>query len=107
MADVISTTVLVNGRYVERAVDMETVLQMNGVGDRKDSKDGPLADPAPSFGLLTQTVVQSPLYHWILPARLGNIEDNDVAFIGVSPRFIFVYCYLCHAQKFSVLQSIS
>ena len=40
-------------------------------------------EKAPVMGLLTQTVIRSPLVHWILPVRLRNQDNNDVAFIGV------------------------
>jgi hypothetical protein len=33
-------------------------------------------------GLLTQTLVTSPVISWILPARLRNKHHNDVVFIG-------------------------
>ncbi|KAJ5543379.1 hypothetical protein N7461_009382 [Penicillium sp. DV-2018c] len=33
-------------------------------------------------GLLTQTMVTSPVFNWILPARLRNRHHNDVVFIG-------------------------
>ncbi|KAJ5788544.1 hypothetical protein N7457_003534 [Penicillium paradoxum] len=34
------------------------------------------------FGLLTQSLVPSPVINWILPARLRNKNHNDVVFIG-------------------------
>jgi hypothetical protein len=34
-------------------------------------------------GLLTRTVVESPVVHWILPVRLRSADHNDVAFVGV------------------------
>ncbi|KAB8303479.1 hypothetical protein EYC80_004896 [Monilinia laxa] len=36
----------------------------------------------PVRGILTQTIIQSPLVHWILPIRLRGQEYDDVAFIG-------------------------
>lgn len=33
-------------------------------------------------GLLTKTVVHSPVVHWILPARIRSKDYNDVAFVG-------------------------
>lgn len=47
---------------------------------------------APALGLLTQTALQSPLVHWILPVRLRNKHSSDVAFIGVSEAMDFVRC---------------
>lgn len=34
------------------------------------------------FGILTQTVVPSPVIQWILPARLRSKQCNDVVFVG-------------------------
>lgn len=42
---------------------------------------------SPSCGVLTRTLVESPVTHWILPARLRSRRQNDVAFIGVSRSF--------------------
>lgn len=33
-------------------------------------------------GLLTQTVIPSPVIRWMIPARLRSKEHNDVVFIG-------------------------
>lgn len=45
-----------------------------------------LAQPpsAPKLGLLTHTVVQSPVSHWIIPINSEKREYSDIAFIGVS-----------------------
>jgi hypothetical protein len=40
-------------------------------------------EKAPTLGLLSQTVIRSPLVHWILPVRLRGSGIDDVAFIGV------------------------
>ena len=37
----------------------------------------------PKCGLLTRTVIESPVVQWILPVRLRSATHNDVAFIGV------------------------
>lgn len=34
------------------------------------------------FGILTQTVLPSPVIQWILPARLRSRHCNDVVFVG-------------------------
>lgn len=38
---------------------------------------------SPRCGLLTKTVVESPLVNSILPVRLRSAENNDIAFVGV------------------------
>jgi hypothetical protein len=79
MEGVISTASLVDGRFMEREVDIETILSGN------TSQEGIKieVDKPPKVGLLTQTVIDSPNSNWILPARLGNLDDHDVVFIGV------------------------
>jgi hypothetical protein len=79
MEGVISTASWVDGRFMEREVDIEAILSGNSAQeDIKLEFNKP-----PKVGLLTQTVVDSPNSNWILPARLGNVEDHDVVFIGV------------------------
>jgi len=52
--------------------------------DHKDSEEPPpKIIEAPVLGILTQTVVPSPLANWILPVRARGSHFNDVAFIGV------------------------
>ncbi|KAL5339318.1 mono-functional DNA-alkylating methyl methanesulfonate N-term-domain-containing protein [Aspergillus crustosus] len=42
---------------------------------------GPLTSNA-KLGLLTHTLVSSPIFQWILPARLRSNLQNDVVFVG-------------------------
>lgn len=79
MEGVISTASWVDGRFLEREVDIETIL--SGNSSRKGIKLE--VSKSPKIGLLTQTVIDSPISNWILPARLGNVDDHDVVFIGV------------------------
>ena len=37
--------------------------------------------PVPQFGLLTQTIVLSPVVKWILPARIRHQDKNDVIIV--------------------------
>lgn len=37
----------------------------------------------PVFGLMTRTLVQSPVIRQIIPARIRSKDLNDVVFIGV------------------------
>lgn len=79
MEGVISTASWVDGRFLEREVDIETIL--SGNSSQKGIKLE--VSKSPKIGLLTQTVIDSPISNWILPARLGNVDDHDVVFIGV------------------------
>lgn len=44
---------------------------------------GPETDP-PIYGILTRTLIHSPVVKQIVPARIRRRELNDVVFIGVS-----------------------
>jgi hypothetical protein len=39
------------------------------------------APKPPSFGLLTQTLIESPVVKWIIPARIRHSSKNDVVFV--------------------------
>ncbi|KFY52742.1 hypothetical protein V496_08233 [Pseudogymnoascus sp. VKM F-4515 (FW-2607)] len=78
MEGVISTASWVDGRFMEREVNIETILSGHS---REEGVKLEVSKP-PKIGLLTQTVIDSPISNWILPARLGNVEDHDVVFIG-------------------------
>ena len=82
------TSTLVNGEWTTRTLDVNTVLRHYDQQDRQANADFLDVEKAPVLGLLTQTIISSPLAHWILPVRLRDLEKNDVAFIGVS-GFLF------------------
>lgn len=79
MEGVISTASWVDGRFMEREVDIETILSGNSTQEKIKLE----VKRPPKIGLLTQTVIDSPISNWLLPARLGNVDDHDVVFIGV------------------------
>lgn len=84
MAFPLQTQVLVDGQWVTRTVDTHTLLQRyNQMDDREVDHTMETIRP-PVHGVLTQTIVPSPLVHWILPIRIRGQEYNDVAYIGVS-----------------------
>lgn len=77
------TRVLIDGHWVTRRVDLDDVLRYHEERDSAASTvEVPIEEP-PVLGILTQTVVQSPLVHHILPIKMRGLEYNDVAFIGV------------------------
>lgn len=71
---------LENGVWTTRRVDISELLAQN----RPHGPDSSRAaeHPKPKAGLLSQTVIRSPIIQWILPARLRNKFHNDVAFVG-------------------------
>ncbi|KAH8659089.1 hypothetical protein BGZ60DRAFT_382417 [Tricladium varicosporioides] len=75
------TRSFVNGQWTTTTMNVNTVLQHYDQQD-KDESLGNLEAP-PVYGILTQTLIRSPLVNWILPAKFRSSERNDVAFIGV------------------------
>ncbi|KAH0563280.1 hypothetical protein GP486_002151 [Trichoglossum hirsutum] len=81
------TRVLVNGAWVTRTVDLQTVLDLDREASPRTRPQLPLpnGDP-PNMGILTKTLVRSPVVLWIIPARIRHEDKNDVLFIG--ERFV-------------------
>ncbi len=79
----LATSSLVDGEWVTRTLDVNTVLRHYDQQDRDAATTLTEVEKAPKLGLLTQTVIRSPLVHWILPIRLRDDKHHDVAFIGV------------------------
>lgn len=77
------THVLENGQWVRRTVGINEVLARNSAADQDDHPSH-TSEPSIEQGLLTQTVVRSPLVRWMLPVKLRGPQYNDVAFVGVS-----------------------
>ena len=42
----------------------------------------PQINTPPVLGILTSTITRSPLYNWIIPARIRHKDKNDVVCIG-------------------------
>jgi hypothetical protein len=77
------TSVLQNGEWTTMTLDVNTVLRHYDQQDEEASANAVEIERAPVLGLLTQTVIRSPVVHWILPVKLRGSDTNDVAFIGV------------------------
>ncbi|KAK8172736.1 mono-functional DNA-alkylating methyl methanesulfonate N-term-domain-containing protein [Phyllosticta citrichinensis] len=82
----LQTGVLENGQWVTRNVDIYQLLALQNRlrEDQPPSNPAP-AEPAmeqPTVGLLSRTVLRSPIINWIIPARIRHREKNDVVFIG-------------------------
>jgi hypothetical protein len=86
----LETSTLVDGAWTTRTLDVHSVLQHYEQQDKAANAKLLEVEKAPVYGLLTQTVIESPVVHWILPVRLRSAEKNDVAFIGVSRNFLTV-----------------
>lgn len=75
------TNVFRGGEWVTETVDLQTFLksQATAKGPAKQA----LLKP-PRCGLLTRTVIDSPIVNSILPVRLRSPQNNDIAFVAVS-----------------------
>ncbi|KAL2061712.1 hypothetical protein VTL71DRAFT_7090 [Oculimacula yallundae] len=78
----LATTSFVGGEWVTRTLDINSVLRHHDQQDKDATSSVKEVEQAPKLGLLTQTVIRSPLVHWILPARLRDNSKHDIAFIG-------------------------
>jgi hypothetical protein len=77
------TSVLQNGEWTTRTLDVNTVLRHYDQQDHEATTNAVEIERAPLLGLLTQTIIKSPVVHWILPVKVRDSDTNDVAFIGV------------------------
>ena len=81
----VQTTVLENGRWVTRNVDPYHVRAQNTETPRKEQSRPSINFPeTPSLGVLTKTLVRSPLINRIIPARIRHKTKNDVLFISAT-----------------------
>ncbi|KAI1090177.1 hypothetical protein F5B19DRAFT_335218 [Rostrohypoxylon terebratum] len=76
----LQTYVLEDDQWVSRTVTAEELLRENSTARRKMGRQS-LSKP-PTYGLLTKTVIESPIIRWVLPVQLRSARYNDVALIG-------------------------
>ncbi|KAI0100845.1 hypothetical protein GGR51DRAFT_340203 [Nemania sp. FL0031] len=71
--------VFVNDEWVTQTVTAEELLGTS----RPHPKSVVLNDPAPpKYGVLTRTIIESPIIRWVLPIQLRSPLFNDVALVG-------------------------
>jgi len=76
----------VNGQLRTEATQQEQFMAQNFNNDAlSHSSEGP-----PGYGLMSRTLVHSPVIKQIIPARIRNRGLNDVAFIGVNSILSFL-----------------
>lgn len=79
----VQITILENGRWVTRNVDPYHVRARNPETPRKEqSRPSINFSEKPSMGILTKTLVRSPVINQIIPARVRHKTKNDVLFIS-------------------------
>lgn len=77
-----ATNQFIDGEWTTRTVDVNDVLRHYDEQDAE--RETPRVETVPVLGILSQTILKSPLAHWILPVKARRFDLNDVAFIGVS-----------------------
>lgn len=79
----LQTNVFENGRWVTRNIDPYQARARNTEPHHKEQiSSSPLVlSDVPSIGLLTRTLVKSPVIKWIIPARIRHKSKNDVLFV--------------------------
>ncbi|KAI0549721.1 hypothetical protein F4679DRAFT_545334 [Xylaria curta] len=72
----VQTQVLVNNEWVTQTVTAEELFKS------RVKPTTPATPKPPNYGVLTRTVVKSPIIRWILPVQLRSSRFNDVALVG-------------------------
>lgn len=80
--DTIETYMLVDGEYRMVRVTADQILNRNDQEKQKKKVPPPKPPEAPVLGLLSTTLVHSPIINKILPARIRGTEFNDLLFVG-------------------------
>lgn len=68
----------VNRQWTTETTPRGQLMAHNNLHDSSSPED------APVYGLLTRTLVHSPVIRQIIPARIRSKDLNDVVFVGVS-----------------------
>ncbi|KAF4465208.1 thermotolerance [Fusarium albosuccineum] len=72
-----------DGQWVTETVNLQDALKASSAAPKAASEPRP---EAPTCGILSRTIIESPVIHWILPAWLRSRSHNDIAFVG--DRFV-------------------
>lgn len=75
------SSVLRDGEWVTQTVSFQDALKASS-SVPKTASDQHTEKPA--CGILSRTIIESPVVHWVLPVLLRSRSNNDLAFIGVS-----------------------
>ncbi|KAI0478994.1 mono-functional DNA-alkylating methyl methanesulfonate N-term-domain-containing protein [Xylariaceae sp. FL0804] len=77
--DSLQTHVFENGRWVARTVTAQELMRDRGESKRIGKQ--PRLKP-PTCGILTKTLIESPVVRWILPVQLRSRYYQDIALVG-------------------------
>lgn len=87
------TSFLRGGEWVTETVDLQSALRQATAATAAAPVSEHHLEP-PACGVLSRTVIESPIVHRVLPVRLRSKTHNDIAFIGVSSRRLYCKLYL-------------
>ncbi|QUC16709.1 uncharacterized protein UV8b_00950 [Ustilaginoidea virens] len=73
------TSIFRDGEWVTETVNLQAAIKASAT--QKPATLAHFVNP-PVCGILSRTIVESPIVHWILPVRLRSEDYNDIAFIG-------------------------
>ncbi|KAH6659037.1 mono-functional DNA-alkylating methyl methanesulfonate N-term-domain-containing protein [Truncatella angustata] len=76
----LQTSVFENGEWVTRTLEPRELFRQT-IAPQQPKLRRPSSMP-PTYGVLTRTVIDSPVFRWVLPVQLRSSRHNDVAFIG-------------------------
>ncbi|KAF2967313.1 hypothetical protein GQX73_g6280 [Xylaria multiplex] len=83
----LQTHVFENDGWVTRNVTAEEL-----VGANSRPRVEALATPKlPTYGILTRTIIESPVIRWVLPVQLRSSNFNDVALVGLKIAFLALF----------------
>ncbi|KAI9846584.1 MAG: hypothetical protein M1837_003825 [Sclerophora amabilis] len=78
----LTTQVLVDGVWTTRTMDLNTILESHREDGAPKSLIEDTMDLPPTAGILTKTIIPTPVVNWIIPARIRHKYKNDVVFVG-------------------------
>lgn len=76
----VQTQVLADGRWTTRTLNIHQILARNRE-EKRMPEEAPTGPKLPVMGVLTKTVVRSPIIKSIIPARVRHRSKNDVVFV--------------------------
>ncbi|KAI9672529.1 MAG: hypothetical protein M1817_003295 [Caeruleum heppii] len=82
----VQSSVFVDGQWVTRTMDINTILAQHNEREEatKSSKLPLKTSPTPFVGVLSRTLIHSPVIKWIIPARIRHKDRYDVVMVGES-----------------------
>lgn len=84
----IQTNVLEHGEWVTRTLTADELMRDQGTSRRGIGRQPP--SKPPMCGLLTRTIMDSPVVLWTLPIKIRPSNQNDIALIGVRVSCLFL-----------------